>query len=802
MFASRRCFAKNSAQPSNLHKEHTVTSSSVKGSVRGAVFTALALPSLLLAPAPLLAEGVSTAEWDISADRIIRYEDPSSIVAEGNIVLEKRVKIPPKTTKPKAKVTDWSELLGEKAPKKVTAGEIEEQVKVGEQYETALRIEADWLTYDVDAKTIKAKGNVKVIGKDDTLLADEGIVRLESETGTFTDATILREEDDLHLEGKAIEKTGLNTYHVADGWVITCDIEDDEKPPWSFSAADTTVEQDGYAVLKHAKFNIKGVPVLYSPYLVVPVKETRQSGLLLPEISSSNAGGFSFGIPYFWAINEYTDMTFIPEYYEDRGLMIGTEFRYALADDSKGEIIGNYLSDDLSDGDFTSEYYQDTGYTHDNQDRYWIRGKADHGFENGWLARLDFDVVSDRDYLTEFKSGYTGFDDTDKRFLENYGRGFENRTDDTRENTLKFQRSWNGMSLEGNFLVINDVREEKDNPTPLWKLPEINFAGLIPIADTITSFKWDADYVNYYREDGVGAHRFDVRPAISTPIPLSQYLESRAELGIRNTFYIIEEYGDGDPDIDYDSTDNRLLADFEMEVGSTLLRQFPLSGDTYTAFDHQVYPYVRYTYVTDVDQDDLPEFDDVDRILEENKITYGIDNFFHIYSDKSDREFGYLKIFQSYDFTDTNDGNFANEVVDEPFSDITTRLLVRPTTRTYLKYETDYNVYGDGFVRHSVESSYRTRRGDFFSLDYSYLEGEDVEQLNGRINAKLFNNWYTEIEVEQSLSASETNEANVSLIYLAKCWGLEFQTKYTPEDTRFMVTFSLANLGNPFKVDL
>ena len=82
------------------------------------------------------------------------------------------------------------------------------------------------------------------------------------------------------------------------------------------------------------------------------------------------------------------------------------------------------------------------------------------------------------------------------------------------------------------------------------------------------------------------------------------------------------------------------------------------------------------------------------------------------------------------------------------------------------------------------------------------IEGEDVEQLNGRINAKLFNNWYTEIEVEQSLSASETNEANVSLIYLAKCWGLEFQTKYTPEDTRFMVTFSLANLGNPFKVDL
>lgn len=766
------------------------------------MFTALALPSLLLAPATLFAEGASTAEWDISADRIIRYEDPSSIVAEGNIVLEKHVKLPPKITKQKKKVTDWSELLGESSRPTITAGEIEEQVRVGEQFETALRIEADWLSYDVDAKTIKAKGNVKVISKDDTLIADEGVVKLETETGTFTDAIIQRKEDELHLEGKSIEKTGLNTYHIADGWVVTCDIEEGEKPPWSFSATDTKVERDGYAVLKHAKFNIKGVPVMYSPYLVVPVKETRQSGLLLPELSSSNAGGFSVGIPYFWAINEYSDMTFIPEYYENRGLMAGVEFRYALAEGSKGEIIGNYLSDDLSDGDFTSEYYRDTGFTHDNTDRYWIRGKVDHEFESGWISRLDLDVVSDRDYLTEFKSGYTGYDDTDQRFLDTYGRGFENRTDDTRENTLKFHKTWDGMSFDGNFLVINDVREEKDNPTPLWKLPEFNFAGLVPIPNTITSFKWNANYVNYYREDGIGAHRFDVRPAISTPIPLSQYLESRAELGVRNTFYVIEEYGDGDPDNDYSSTENRLLADFEMEVGSTLLRQFPLSGKTYTAFDHQVYPYIRYNYITDVDQEDLPEFDDVDRILEENRITYGIDNFFHIYSGERDRELGYLKIFQSYDFTETTDDNFAGEAVDEPFSDITMRLAFKPTTRSYLKYETDYNVYGDGFVRHSVESSYQTRRGDFFSLDYSYFEGEDVEQLNGTVKAKLFYNWYTRVSVEHSLSENQTNEANVSLLYLAECWGIEFQSKYTPEDTRFMVTFSLANLGNPFKVDL
>ena len=42
------------------------------------------------------AQKVATEEWDISADKIIRYENPESIVAEGNIVLIKRKKTPQK----------------------------------------------------------------------------------------------------------------------------------------------------------------------------------------------------------------------------------------------------------------------------------------------------------------------------------------------------------------------------------------------------------------------------------------------------------------------------------------------------------------------------------------------------------------------------------------------------------------------------------------------------------------------------------------------------------------------------------
>ncbi len=769
----------------------------VKCSGKNASFATLAISSLIAFPATTLADTVSTSEWNISADRIIRYDEPNSIVAEGNIVLEKRIKVPAQVETAAIKETGWSELLGESAQQEtIPAAEIEEQTEAEDQQKTALMIQADWLTYDVDLQSIKARGNVKLIREEDTLVADQGKVDLNTETGSFTNAVIIRKENQLHLEGKNIEKTGINTYHIQEGWVITCEVNEGETPPWSFSSSDTRIEEDGYAVLKNAIFNIKGIPVFYSPYMVIPVKNTRQTGFVFPEIAHSSTGGFSTNVPFFVNLSDSMDVTLFPEIYEKRGFMPGAEFRYVRSEEVKGTIMGSYLDDSLSGDDQTTEYYTDTSYTHTNSDRYWIRGKADHVFGNEWLARLDLDIVSDLDYLTEFNSGYTGYKDTDARFQENFGRSFENKTDDTRDNTLKFLKSWSGMSLEIDMLAVNDVRsdeDKEDDDDPLWTLPEVQFSGVLPVGETSASFEWNTNYVNYYREDGIGGQRVDIHPNISTSVPLSQYLESRAELGVRDTYYVVQEYGDGE--WDEDDTQNRLLADFEFEIATTLLRNFDLSGEKYTGFDHQLHPYVRYNYIPEVDQDDLPQFDSVDDISEENEITYGVDNFFNVFSNEDGAsEYGWVKISQSYYLTDSYS--------DDPFSDVSLRLGFSPVKNLSLEYETDISVYGEGFTTHSLEGQYTNSRGDYFNLDYSFSESSDIDQINALIRAQLFAQWSTEFEIEHSIAESETNEANISLLYTALCWSVELQTKYTPDDTSYMVIFSLANIGTPLGLNL
>lgn len=762
-----------------------------KWAMKRYTFAALTLTSLLTVPPVVTAETATTSEWNITADRIIRFEDPQSVIAEGNIILEKRQLIPQSLSTKPAQATRWDELLGTQTdPPAVSGDEVTGMTANQDQYHIAVTIKADWMAYDVTNQSIKARGNVQVLRKEDTLAASMAKVDLNSETGSFQDAVIIRKEGELHLEGKSIEKTGINTYRIQNGWVVTCKVDEGETPPWSFASADTTIKQEGYAVLKHARFRIKNIPVFYTPYMILPVKTERQTGLLLPEFSSSENSGFSFNLPFYWVLSDSMDVTLFPELYEKRGFMPGIEFRYVTSEENKGAFMASYLHDNLTDPSETA-YYADTGFTHTNQDRYWIRGKADHNF-GLWQTRLDIDLVSDRDYLTEFNSGYTGLSGTNGRFKEMFGRGFDNKTDDTRENSFRVLRSWNNIFLEGDILAINDVRETKSSPTPLWKLPSLGFSGIIPLWQTGISLNWNNEYVNYYREDGVGAHRFDIHPSLSTNLPLPSFLESRAELGVRDTLYMVEEYGDGVWTNDDDQ--NRFTADFELEVASTFMRHFNFHGENVTGLDHQIRPFIRYSFIPEVDQDELPTFDDQDFIDETNSITYGIDNFFDLYTNRGWRDYGYLKISQSYEFKD--------EASDEPLSDLLIRLGINPLASLHFEYETEIDMYGDGFVRHSVEGEYTNSRGDLFSLEYSFNEPEEIEQINAQMQTSIGSRWSTTVEVVHSIEFDETIEANFSLGYTADCWGLEFQSKYSPEDTRFMILFNLANIGTPFGLNL
>ena len=243
-------------------------------------------------------------------------------------------------------------------------------------------IVADEINYDDQAKVYIGRGNVVITKKDKNLNADnvrfnqntmdvfaEGHVvmtvgknvitgtsmkmNLESETGTIYNGTIFIDENHFFITGDTIQKVGKDSYAADKASVSTCD---GKSPAWRITGRNLKVTVEGYGFVKHAALWAKKVPVLYSPFLVFPVKLKRQTGLLAPQFGYSDRKGGEYIQPFFWAINESSDATFYSHYMGFRGEKLGMEYRYVLDEQSKGTLMGDFLDDrQVDDGSPGSE---------------------------------------------------------------------------------------------------------------------------------------------------------------------------------------------------------------------------------------------------------------------------------------------------------------------------------------------------------------------------------------------------------------------------------------------------------------
>ena len=100
-------------------------------------------------------------------------------------------------------------------------------------------------------------------------------------------------------------------------------------PDWSFRLREATVQVDGYAHVHDATMRAKKLPVLYTPYLLWPVKSDRSSGFLVPNIGYSERRGAELGLAYFQTLGRSYDTTFHLDTYTKGFLGLGDEFRYA-----------------------------------------------------------------------------------------------------------------------------------------------------------------------------------------------------------------------------------------------------------------------------------------------------------------------------------------------------------------------------------------------------------------------------------------------------------------------------------------
>jgi len=732
-------------------------------------------PGLVLKLQPAGAVDYLASPWQISADRLTHLRTPEKVVAEGSVLLERKLAPGPPMT-----------------------------------------IEADWLQYEIDAARVTARGNIRIKSGEDLLTAEEAEVNLDDQTGVLQNGALFVARSNLQLSGARIEKTGDFTYHLENGWFSTCQTSAEKKAAWSFESRDTRVTVDGYAVLKDSYLRVRGVPVFYLPYLILPAKTTRQSGLLFPELSQSDRDGTGLLLPFFVNLSPSADLTLYPGHLTERGPMVGFEFRYAADYNSKGSFIASFLHDGLEET--PDDEFKSDGRLRTEDDRYWVRGKADHDFGHNWWAKLDLDLVSDRDYLEEFEEGLIGFDRTNSELLRRFGRGFQEETIPFRDSSFQLTKLWSSSFFGSEVRAVDDESNLGRNFTAIQTLPRFLLSGLrtgeaigLPLL-----FDWDSEYLHYWREEGIGAHRLDLHPQLATTLPLGRYLEGSLAYGIQQTFYEVENYGDDDlhPWNEDDSPD-RTLYDFNATVATTLVRDFSFDIGALTGLEHLLRPELSYQYVPPENQEELPDLDIFDRITAQNRAGWAFTNFFNVSGTGDNdlafrRYLGWLKISQSYDIReDRRELAEAADGEQRPWSDLFFELEVLPLDNFRLKYDTSLSIYGQGVTHYDLIGRYISHRGDMVALEYRYnrIPGVDepffftadpedsVHELNLSLVANLRADLTAMYEISRSFATSRTIESALRFTYHPACWAVELLASTTPDEERVALLFSLAGIG-------
>jgi LPS-assembly protein len=635
------------------------------------------------------------------------------------------------------------------------------------------RLEADRITYHQDEGRIDATGNLLYTSPEVLVDGDRGTFYPDTDTGDITQASYTLPE--MHARGiaSAMELDGRDQQTMKDVSYTTCPINSTD---WEIFAKQVDLDQeDGTGTARHAKVELKGVPVLYSPYLSFPLDDRRKSGLLVPKVGTTEATGVDISLPYYWNIAPNKDATIVPRYMSNSGVMLGGEFRYR--GNWHGEVLtGEYLP---SDDDFGDRNRYLLGFNHKGQP----------------LPRLETAIraskVSDDFYFDDFG---TNLVETSQSNLE-------------RTATAAYHgRGWNLGVMAQNFQTIDPTI--RDENRPYEQLPTV-VLDLAP-ARRLLGLKFVADAeANKFKHSGnvlVEGNRFDIQPGLSLPVNRPGWYVDPS-VSVRYTTYNLDKNA-----VDDNDNPSRTTPVVSLDAGSFFERTSRWGN---TDFVQTLEPRLFYLYVPYKDQDDIPVFDTgeydfnfwtlfrenrfsgPDRMGDANQLALALTSrFLNPASGVQNLSvsIGSLLYFRDREVT------LPGEPVETSSSSSIIGELTLGLTRNWnARAETQWNPQESQSELNSVHLQYRKGGRQLVNLAYRYRRSIE-EQTDISMLWPLGNSWHLVGRWNYSLRDKVTLDALAGLGYESCCWtaqlvGRSFVRSLLTRQQAIFLQLELKGLG-------
>jgi LPS-assembly protein len=614
-------------------------------------------------------------------------------------------------------------------------------------------LRADTIEYNSTTSEVEASGNVAMDGgiRDIHITATHGTYNARTRTGKFYDVAgttgarfrgrnvALTSSSPIAFAGRMIEQTGPDVYVVHQGSVTSCELP---HPKWTFNAERIVLDVGSSAHIFNSTFRLKGIPIIYLPYVSPPVEQLgRQSGFLIPRVGTSSSRGTFIGDSFYWAVNRSIDAVLGAEYFSKRGWALHEDFRARPSETSS--LTLNYFG------------VIDRGLTPGND-----QGGHDVKLNGEALLPGDFRGVASLNYLSSFV------------FRLAFTPNFSQAVDSEVKSVAFLSKTVQGFSVN-----VFGSRYQNFQSTTRNDLVTILHAPGFEVSGVDQQIAWSPLYWSFDLA-AEGLHRsepgfttpnlvgrFDIHPNLSLPIFYNGWT-LRSEVALRNTFYTEEQDFIGAGNAPVQNLINRHAIESSVELRPpTLGRIFDRTFLGRSA-KHTVETRVVYNNTSGVNNfPGIIRFDFRDILSNTNEVEYGVTNRLYLkHGECNDdtnasgdanapsaassaapsgctpagaNEFISWDLKQKY-FLDPNFGgalvngrrNVLTTTVDfagiafltDPrrFSPLVSRLRVRSSRNSDLEWQLDYDSQ-KGRINASTFYS-RFRFGDFFTeASHAYL---------------------------------------------------------------------------------
>ncbi len=582
--------------------------------------------------------------------------------------------------------------------------------------------------------------------------------RYDMSAATFeiSDASYLAHEQNLRGSSEKITRPSEHIVVIEDGTFTRCDPNDKS---WSIAASEIELDrEEGVGTAEHVRFRIQDIPVFYFPWVSFPIDDRRKSGFLYPSIGSSNAGrGMYFATPYYFNLAPNYDATLTPQYIHGRGLHTELEGRY-LNSYGLSKLDFGYIDED-------EEHLKDFPWR--DGERWGVSFENNSTLATGWTSEIDYNVVSDNDYLEDLARTLSIENDT---HLDRLGK--INYVDDV----------WQFDGLVQGYQTVDSTITEANKPYS--RLPELNLVG--EWDNNLFDVSVDSQYIYFYRDnemlngdDKVYGSRLRIKPEVSMPMEaIWGYVTP--SIKVDQSDYLLEDRDERNDHI------GRTVPFYSLDSGLYFDRPLQVAEQDY---NQTLEPRLFYVYSPEKEQDDIPDFDTSvtsfsysqlfeddrfsggDRVGDNNRLTVGLTTRFTEQSTGIDR--AVLSVGKIYYYEDRSvslpGGSGASNASESPYAG---EFTVKPLSGLDLKVtglwddrESETVEGSSKLTFHTEDYGYVLNLGHRFKDDNTALEQTDISTIFPVTDqVSVFGRWMYDINEERTAGTL------AGLEYRSCCW--------------------------------